>query len=72
MNYLHQEKCLRDHGACRRLALLVNPLMGDIAAQAAAVRLRGLNLTSWNPRQVLHKPPGRYVLEGHPHRHKDK
>jgi hypothetical protein len=31
MNYLRQEKYLRDHGAHRRLALLVNPLMGDIA-----------------------------------------
>jgi hypothetical protein len=50
MNYLHQEKYLRDHGDCCGLILLVNPILGDIAAQAAAVRPPGSNLTSWNPR----------------------
>jgi hypothetical protein len=46
MNYLHQEKSLHDHEAYRRLVLLVNPLMSDIAAQAAGIRLPGLSLTS--------------------------
>jgi hypothetical protein len=46
MNYLHPEKCLRDHGVCCGLILPVNPVLGDIAAQAAAVRLPGSNLTS--------------------------
>jgi hypothetical protein len=45
MNYLHQEKSLRDHEACRSLIILVNPLMSDIAAQAATIRLPGLSLT---------------------------
>jgi hypothetical protein len=45
MNYLHVEKCIHDHGACRGLNLPVNPILGEIAAQAAAVRLSGSNLT---------------------------
>jgi hypothetical protein len=45
MNYSHQEKYLRDHGVCRGLILPVNPILGDIAARAAAVRLPGSNLT---------------------------
>jgi hypothetical protein len=43
MNYLHQEKGLRDHEACRPLIVLVDPLWGAIA-------LPGLSLTLWNPR----------------------
>jgi hypothetical protein len=38
MNYLRQEKYLRDHGVYRELILPVNPILGDIAARAAAVR----------------------------------
>jgi hypothetical protein len=46
MNYLHQEKYLRDHGGCCGLILPVNPIPGDTAARAAAVRLPASNLTS--------------------------
>jgi hypothetical protein len=49
MNYLHQEKFLRDHGIYRRLILPVNPILGDIAAKAAAVRVPRSNPTSRNP-----------------------
>jgi hypothetical protein len=46
MNYLHQEKYLRDHGGCCGPILPVNPILGEIATEAAAVRLPGSNLTS--------------------------
>jgi hypothetical protein len=48
MNYLHGEKCLRDHEAYCEPVFPFNPLLGHIAAQAAAIRLPGLSLVSRN------------------------
>jgi hypothetical protein len=59
MNYLRQEKCLRDHGACRGLILPVNPILGDIVAQAAAARLLA------NGGGVLGDGDGPADLDGH-------
>jgi hypothetical protein len=57
MNYLHQEKYLRDHAACRRLIFPVNPLSGYYrrSGPQPPARPPGLSLTPRNPGRIWSK-----------------